>query len=37
VFVDLKVVPGESAPADYDSLYAASRRDAFRQALRLAR
>ena len=37
VFVDLKLVPGESAPADYDSLYAASRRDAFRQALGLAR
>ena len=37
VFVDLKLVPGKPAPADYDSLYAASRRDAFRQALGLAR
>jgi hypothetical protein len=31
------LVPGKSSPADYDSLYAASRRDAFRQALGLAR
>jgi sulfopyruvate decarboxylase subunit beta len=37
VFVDLKLVPGKPAPADYDSLYAASRRDAFRRALGLAR
>jgi len=37
VFVDLKLVPGEPAPADYDALYAASRRDAFRQALGRAR
>jgi sulfopyruvate decarboxylase subunit beta len=37
VFVDLKLVPGEPAPADYDALYAASRRDAFRKALGQAR
>lgn len=37
VFVDLRLVPGEPAPADYDSLYAASRREAFRQALGLTR
>jgi len=33
VFVDLKLVPGEPSPADYDSLYAASRREAFKKAL----
>lgn len=33
VFVDLKLVPGEKAVPDYDALYAASRRAAFRAAI----
>ena len=33
VFVDLKLVPGAQAVPDYDALYAASRRAAFRAAI----
>lgn len=33
VFVNLKLVPGEKAVPDYDALYAASRRAAFRAAI----